>query len=40
MSKGDESLIVAEGVWGTVEYAIRTNGKALAREFIDAPERI
>jgi hypothetical protein len=35
MSGRDERHTAAQGTWGTVEYAVRANGKWLAEEFID-----
>ncbi|MGA2033657.1 MAG: type II toxin-antitoxin system RelE/ParE family toxin [Thermoguttaceae bacterium] len=35
MNGRDEKHVAAAGAWGTVEYAVRSNGKRLAEEFID-----
>ena len=36
MYQADDQWLVANGTWGSIRYAVRENGKALAKEFIDA----
>ena len=35
MCDADDERLVQEGPWGRVEYAVRSNGQSLARDFID-----
>jgi hypothetical protein len=35
MCDSDDNWLVRSGTWGSIRYAVRDNGKALAKEFID-----
>ena len=36
MCRTDGELLIQAGPWGSVRYAVRDNGKVLAKEFIEA----